>query len=121
MNKNANFEPNWVVLGQKILISTGEIKSFVREPFKNYLADFFRFLYGDRNFCQQVISPLYPGLQLSHLDQPQNFRFQAMSHFSGLTPVFGHSHFRGISTLHFGLFWTKLGGTVRIIKKNDPE
>ena len=27
--KNANFEPNLVVLGHKILIFTGEIKSFV--------------------------------------------------------------------------------------------
>ena len=29
MNKNANFGPNLVVLVQKILIFTGEIKSFV--------------------------------------------------------------------------------------------
>ena len=29
----------------------------------------------------------------------------------------GHSHIRGISTLNFGLFSTKLGGTVRAIKK----
>ena len=29
MNKNANFGPNLVVLGQKILIFTKEIKSFV--------------------------------------------------------------------------------------------
>ena len=31
--------------------------------------------------------------------------------------VLGHSHFRGISTLNFGPFSTKLGGTVRAIKK----
>ena len=29
----------------------------------------------------------------------------------------GHSHVRGISTLNFGPFSTKLGGTVRAIKK----
>ena len=31
--------------------------------------------------------------------------------------VSGHSHFRGISTLNFGPFSTKVGGTVRAIKK----
>merc|ERR1712214_192930 len=31
--------------------------------------------------------------------------------------VFGHSHFRGATTLNFGLISTKLGGTVRAIKK----
>ena len=35
----------------------------------------------------------------------------------GLTPVFGHSHFRGATTLNFGPISTKLGGTVRAIKK----
>ena len=34
--------------------------------------------------------------------------------------VSGHSHFRGISTLNFGQFSTKLDGTVRAIK-NKPE
>ena len=31
--------------------------------------------------------------------------------------VLGHSNFRGISTLNFGPFSTKLGGNVRAIKK----
>ena len=31
--------------------------------------------------------------------------------------VFGHSHFRGATTLNFGPISTKLGGTVRAIKK----
>ena len=35
----------------------------------------------------------------------------------GLTPVFGHSHFRGATTLNFGPISTKLGGIVRAIKK----
>ena len=35
MNKNANFRPNLVVLGQKILIFTGEIKSFVTHITEN--------------------------------------------------------------------------------------
>ena len=37
--------------------------------------------------------------------------------------VFGHSHFRGATTLNFGPISTKLGGTVRAIKKmtqKDP-
>ena len=34
------------------------------------------------------------------------------------SPLFlGHSHVRGISTLNFGPISTKLGGTVRAIKK----
>jgi len=49
-----------------------------------------KFLYGDRNFCQQSISPVCPGLQLSHSGHPEkNVCFRAMGHFSGLTPVFG--------------------------------
>ena len=31
--------------------------------------------------------------------------------------VLGHSHVRGINTLNFGPISTKLGGTVRAIKK----
>ena len=31
--------------------------------------------------------------------------------------VFGHSHFRGATTLNFGPISTKLGGIVRVIKK----
>ena len=49
-----------------------------------------QFLYGNREFCQQGISPVYSGLQLSHSDHPQKkFRFRARGHFLGLTPVFG--------------------------------
>ena len=48
------------------------------------------FLHGNSDFCQQGISPLYPGLQLSHSESPKkNFRFRARGHFWGLTPVFG--------------------------------
>ena len=48
------------------------------------------FLYGNRNFCQQSISPVCLGLQFSHSDHPEKkFRYQARDHFSGLTPVFG--------------------------------
>ena len=35
LGKNANFGPNLVVLGQKILIFTGEIKSFVTHIMEN--------------------------------------------------------------------------------------
>ena len=35
LNKNANFGPKLVVLGQKILISTGKIKSFVTHITEN--------------------------------------------------------------------------------------
>ena len=92
-------------------------------PKFGYLGQKVIFLYGNRDFCQQGISQVYPGLQLSHSDHsPIKFHFQATGHFSGLSsPLFlalsGHSRVRGISTLNFGLFSTKLGGTVRAIKK----
>ena len=35
MDKNANFGPNWVFFGQKILCFTGEIKSFVTHLTEN--------------------------------------------------------------------------------------
>ena len=35
--------------------------------------------------------------------------------------VLGFCHDRGIGTLNFGPISTKLGGTIRAIKKNDPE
>ena len=51
---------------------------------------------------------------------PCNFCFRAWVIFQG-SPLFlallGHSHVRGISTLNFGPISTKLGGTVRAIKK----
>ena len=48
------------------------------------------FLYGNRNFGQQSISPVCLGLQFSHSDHPEkNFRYRARDHFSGLNPVFG--------------------------------
>ena len=55
-----------------------------------YLGQKVNFLYGNRNFCQQSISPVCPGLRLPHSNHPQkNFRFRARGHFLGLTPVFG--------------------------------
>ena len=50
-----------------------------------------QFLFCNRDFCQQSISQLYQGLQLSHSDHPEkNVCFQAMGHFPGLTPFFCH-------------------------------
>ena len=48
---------------------------------------------------------------------PKNFCFQARGHFLVLAPVFGHRRVRGATTLNFGPISTKLGGTVRVIKK----
>ena len=49
---------------------------------------------------------------------PKKFIFEQWIFFQG-SPLFfavlGHSHFRGISTLNFGPFSTKLDGTVRAI------
>ena len=72
--KKANFWPNLAILTQKF----------------EYLGPKVIFLYGNRDFCQQGISQVYPGLQLSHSDHSKkNINFRARGHFSGLTPVFG--------------------------------
>ena len=51
----------------------------------------------------------------------KKFRFRAVGHFSGLTPLFlavlGHSPITIIGTLNFGPFSTKPFGTIRTIKK----
>ena len=78
-------------------------------------------MYSDRDFCQQGISQVYPGLQLSHLDHPKKISISELGVIFRGSPLFlalsGHSHVRGISTLNFGPISTKLGGTVRAIKK----
>ena len=87
-------------------------------PKLGYLGPKVNFLYSDRDFCQWSKWPQYPGLQLSQRNHPQkNFRFRARGHFLGLTPVFGHSHVRGVPSLNFDPISTKLGGTVRAIEK----
>ena len=85
-----------------------------------YLGPRIIFLFWVRNFCQQGVSPVCSGLQLSHLDHPEEkFFFQAMGHFSGLIPVFGRFGLVSLryNTFNFGAFSTKLGGTVPAIKK----
>ena len=79
------------------------------------------FLYGNPVFCQQGISHIYPGLQLSRSDHPQkSFVSEQWVIFRG-SPLFldvsGHSPITSISTLNFGPFLTKLAGTVQAIKK----
>ena len=82
------------------------------------------FLCSDPDFCQWSKWPLYPGLQLSHGNHPElGVIFRGSSLFLA---VFGHSHVRGATTLNVGPISTKLGGTVRVIKKmtqkdNEPR
>ena len=86
-----------------------------------YLGQKVNFFYGNRDFCQQCISQVYPGLQLSHSDHPKKISISKLGIIFRGSPLFlaplGHSHDRGISTLNFGPFSTKLGGIVRAIKK----
>ena len=54
---------------------------------------------------------------------PKNFCFRGMVYFRGspwFLAISGLCHFSILSTLAFGLWSTKLGGTVRAIK-NDPQ
>ena len=91
------------------------------DPKFEYLGPKVNYLFWNRDFCQQGISPVCPGLQLFHLDHPpKNFCFWARGHFRGsplCLALLGHFHFRGISTLNFGPFSTKLGGTVQAVMK----
>ena len=86
-----------------------------------YLGPKVNFLFWNRDFCQQGISPVLRGLQLAHLDQPQKNSVSELWVFFCGSPWFlavsGHSHFAIISSLNFGPLSTKLGGTVQAIKK----
>ena len=79
----------------------------------------------NRNFCQQGISPVCLGLQLSHSDYPEKNSISELWVIFRGSPlflvIFGLCHFISISTLSFGLFLTKLGGTVRAIKKMTKD
>ena len=52
---------------------------------------------------------------------PKKFSFSELGVIFWGSPlflaIFGHSHFRGATTLNFGPISTKLGGIVRTIKK----
>ena len=83
------------------------------------------FLYGHRDFCQWGISQVYPGPQLSHSDHPEKISVSKLGVIFRGSPLFlalsGHYHVRGISTLNFGPFSTKLGGTVQTVRMTtDP-
>ena len=93
------------------------------DPKNGYLGQKVNFLYGNPNYYQQGISPLYPGLQLFHLDQPKKIMFLSYGSFFGAHPCIWP--FWVIpQSLNFGLFSMKLCGTIRAIKKmtnNDNE
>ena len=75
-------------------------------------------------FCQQGISQVYLGLLLSHWDQPKkNSVSEQWVIFRGSTlflAALGLCGIIGISTLNFGLFSTKLGGTKITQNDNGP-
>ena len=75
------------------------------------------FVYRSRFLLMEQMATIPGATTFPSEPPPKNFRFRARGHFLGLTPVFGHSHFRGATTLSFGPISTKLGGTVRAIKK----
>ena len=62
-----------------------------------------------------------PALQLSDSDHPKKISVSELRVIFWASPLFlallGHSHVRGVPTLNFGPISTKLGGTVRAIKK----
>ena len=94
--------------------------AFVTQKF-GYLGQKVNFLYGNRDFGQQVISQVYSGLKLSHLDHPGKISVPELWVIFRGSPLFlavsGLCHFAMISTLNFGPSSRKLGGTVGAIKK----
>ena len=73
------------------------------------------------NFCKQGISPYTWGYNFPIQSTPQKICvFQVLVIFQGsplFLAVFGLCHDRGVPTLNFGPISTKLGGTIRAIKK----
>ena len=65
--------------------------------------------------------PLYPGLKISHWNHPQKNSVSELGVIFWGSPLFlavlGLCHDRGATTLNFSPISTKLGGTVRAIKK----
>ena len=81
------------------------------------------FLYGNRDYCQQSRSPVYPGLQLSHSDYSEKISASELWVIFLCSPLFltvlGLCHF--ISKVPFILdsFLTKLGRTINKMTDND--
>ena len=95
---------NWL-LGMKMCNFDQKIWIFVPKV---------NFLYGDRDFLSTEYITSTPGATTLPFRPPQNFIFWGSPLFLAVS---GHSHFTIISTLIFGPFWTKLGGTFQAIKK----
>ena len=62
MTKNANFGPNLVVFGQKILILTGESKSFGTHITEKHLGTLFALFYGRAGTKWAKIANIWPKL-----------------------------------------------------------
>ena len=69
------------------------------------------------HICQQGITPVYPRLKLSHSDHSEKILFSSYGSFFGARPFSGRFGLVSLRTLNFGPSSTKLGGTVRAIKK----
>ena len=71
MVRNANFGPNWVVFGQKILFFTGEIKSFVTHITENPPRHLVHIVFwsgiGQNVQKMAIFGPKWPKMQI--LDQ----------------------------------------------------
>ena len=80
-----------------------------------------QFFVLESRFCQQGISLVCRGLQLSHPDNSGKISVSMLWVIFGGSPLFlaisGLCHFAIVSTLTFGPSSMKLGGTVRAIKK----
>ena len=86
-----------------------------------YLGPKVNTLCGNRDFCQQGISPVCPRLKLSKSDHPTKNSVSELGVIFWGSPLFlavsGLCHCLRRSTLNFGPFSTKLGVTVQAIKK----
>ena len=82
------------------------------------------FCFGIAIFVNRAYHQYAQGYNFPILTTPQKISFSELGFIFWGSPLFlallGHSHVRGISTLHFGPISTKLGGTFQAIKKIDP-
>ena len=118
MTKNANFGPNLVVFGQKILIFTGEIKKIV-----THMGTLFALLFGrafdkmgkKANICPKLTKNAYFGPILAVFG-PKILIFMGVSKSFGTNIT--ENHLDNLSALFFGQALDQMGQKCRYLAEN---
>ena len=124
MNKNANFGPNLVVLGQKVLISTGEIKRFVTQKTENPPRHLVRIVFWsgmgrnggkNANIWPKMTKNAYFGPNLA-VFWPKVLIFMGVSKSFGTNIT--ENHLDNLSALFFGQALDQMGQKCQYLAKN---